>query len=151
MKLTSPVIKEGESIPSVYTCDGSDVNPPLNISDVPAEAQSLTLIMEDPDVPSDVREDNMWDHWLVWNIPPETTAISEGYEPKGVHGTGTSGNLHYHGPCPPNGQHRYFLKLYALDAMLDLPEKSSKTELLAAMEGHVIATAQLMGVYTRVL
>ncbi|MEX0649976.1 MAG: YbhB/YbcL family Raf kinase inhibitor-like protein [Candidatus Andersenbacteria bacterium] len=149
MKLTSSVFEHNKEIPTVYTCDGSDTNPPFTIDDVPDTAVSLALIMEDPDVPAHVREDRMWDHWLVWNIPPETNVILEGYEPPGVHGTGTSGNRIYHGPCPPDGAHRYMFKLYALDTILSLSEGASKTELLAAMEGHIIDTNELVGIYTR--
>lgn len=121
MQLTSTAFTNNEAIPSKYTCDGEDVNPPLTIAGMPEGTQSLVLIMDDPDVPVSVREDGVWDHWVVFNIPPDTTEISEGREPRGVHGKGTSGNLKYHGPCPPDCEHRYFFKLYALDVELDLP------------------------------
>lgn len=149
MKLTSTVFTQGGSIPSKYTCDGGDVSPPLQFVDVPSEAKSLALIMDDPDVPSSVRPDNMWDHWVVFNIPPSVTEIPEGVEPEGVHGVGTSGNTAYHGPCPPDREHRYFFKLYALDAMLDLPANTSKQDVLTKMQGHIIEETQLVGRYNR--
>ncbi len=144
MQLTSSAFSDNGAIPSKYTCDGEDMNPPLIISNAPAAARSLVLIMDDPDAPAGV-----WDHWVVFNIPPETNEIKEGREPDGVHGKGTSGNLEYHGPCPPDREHRYFFKLYALDGELDLAEGVSKTEVEAAMAGRVVAEAQLMGRCTR--
>lgn len=149
MKLSSSAFQHNGSIPSKYTCDGDNVNPPLSIVDAPEETQSFVLIMEDPDVPKHLREDGMWDHWVVFNIPPDTTEIMEGQEPKGVHGTGTSGNSAYYGPCPPDREHRYFFKLYALDVMLDLTEGSSKSDIEMAMEGHVLDKTELVGKYNR--
>ncbi len=150
MKLTSPAFAHGGKIPSKHTCDGPNVNPPLNISEVPAGAKSLALIMDDPDVPKHLRPDGMWDHWVVFNIPVKTTEIQEAQEPKGVHGTGTGGNTKYFGPCPPDREHRYFFKLYALDAELALPEKSTKAQVEKAMAGHILEKTELMGRYERV-
>ena len=149
MKISSFVFENNGFIPAQYTCDGPDINPPLNIEGVPEEAKSLVIIMDDPDVPKSVREDGNWDHWIVFNIPPDTTQIIEGQEPVGIHGRGTSGNLKYHGPCPPDGEHRYIFKLYALDIELDLMEGATKKEVEAAMEGHVIEEAKLVGRYKR--
>lgn len=149
MKLTSSAFEHGARIPSQYTCDGPNINPPLKISDVPSGARSLVLIMDDPDVPKKLRQDGMWDHWIVYNIPPETREVPEGKEPKGTHGTGTGGNLDYYGPCPPDREHRYFFKLYALDTILDLKPKASKKMVEHAMAGHVLAAAELMGKYER--
>ncbi len=149
MKLISKAFLYGGDIPSKYTCDGDNVNPPLVISEVPKEAQSLVLLMDDPDVPPTVREDGMWDHWVVFNIPPDISEIPEGEEPKGTPGLGTAGNTGYYGPCPPDREHRYFLKLYALDRMLDLPEKSDKLTVEKEMTGHVLEQAVLMGKYDR--
>ena len=150
MKLESSVFRHEGSIPLKYTCDGENISPPLKISDVPEGAMSLVLIMDDPDVPKDIRPDGMWDHWLVWNIPPETTEILEGEEPKGVIGKNTGGRFGYGGPCPPDREHRYFFKLYALDTMLDLPaETTTKADLEAAMQGHILDQAELMGRYNR--
>jgi len=144
MKLTSPAFTEGKSIPEKYTCDGKNILLPLMISDVPANAKSLALVMDDPDA---VR--GTWDHWVVWNIAPETKTISEGTEPKGILGTTSKGDKGFHGPCPPDKEHRYFFKIYALDTMLDIPEGSNKKQLETAMKGHIITQAQLMGRYNR--
>lgn len=149
MKLTSSAFQNGDYIPRLYTCDGSNISPPLSIREVPERAQSLVLILEDPDVPKHIREDRTWDHWIIFNIPPDTHEIPEGQEPQGVHGLGTGHNLTYYGPCPPDREHRYFFKLFALDTMLELPEKSTKQALLNAMQQHILAKAELMGVYGR--
>ena len=125
------------------------MSPPLIISDVPENTKSLVLIMDDPDVPKNLRADGMWDHWIVWNISPQTEEIAEGQEPEGVHGLWTANNLNYHGPCPPDREHRYFFRLFALDTILNLPEKRMKAEVEQAMEGHVIDKAELIGLYVR--
>ncbi len=153
MKLTSPVFTEGGKIPSKYTCDGENINPALTITDVPVEATSLVLIMDDPDIPDFVKQKNnieVWDHWIVWNIPPSTKNIPEGKNPLGVVGRNSRGNNTYGGPCPPDREHRYFFKLYALDTELKLTESSTKVDVEAAMEGHLVAEAKLMGRYERV-
>ena len=149
MKLTSTAFGHQEKIPSKYTCDGANISPPLSISDVPSQAKSLVLIMDDPDVPKRLRKDGMWDHWVVFNIPASLTEIKEGEEPEGTHGIGTSNNLDYNGPCPPDREHRYFFKLYALDTELKLPEQAKKQQVEKAMEGHVLAKTELMGRYER--
>ncbi len=149
MKLESTVFEENELIPSLYTCDGRDVIPPLTISGVPQEAKSLTLIVNDPDVPTSVRMEGEWDHWIVWNIPPLTTTIPEGQNPAGNTGLNTAGTKGYMGPCPPDREHRYFFLLYALDTVLTLPDNASKEELLKSMEGHIIEKTVLMGRYER--
>ncbi len=151
MLLTSPVFKHNTSIPPKYTCDGSNVSPPLEISDVPVNAKSLALIMDDPDIPDFVKQKfgiQVWDHWIVFNIPPTKTKIAEGENP-GTKGKGTYPHLNYGGPCPPDREHRYFFKLYALDARLDLPEGSDKKQLEAAMKGHIIEQCELVGRYER--
>ena len=150
MKLSSSAFEEGGRIPSKYTCDSDNINPHLEISDVPSGAKTLALIMEDPDVPKNLRPDGMWDHWIVFNIPPDTNQIPEGKEPRGTHGEGTSGNQDYNGPCPPDREHRYFFKLFALDSTLELKEKATKPELEKAMEGHILEKAELMGTYERI-
>jgi Raf kinase inhibitor-like YbhB/YbcL family protein len=150
MKLTSPVFSHQGQIPSKYTCDGENINPPLTISEVPPTAKSLVLIMEDPDVPKRLRADGMWDHWIVFNIPVTVTEISEGEEPIGIHGIGTSKNLNYYGPCPPDREHRYFFKLYALDTELTLGEKATKVQVEGAMKDHIQAKAELIGKYARI-
>ncbi len=149
MKLTSSAFQDHASIPPRYTCDGRDINPPLTIADVPKEAKSLALILDDPDVPPEVRADRNWDHWVVWNIPPNTAQIAEGQAPKGVIGRNSWGKSAYGGPAPPDREHRYFFKLFALDSKLDLPPSAGKPELEKAMQGHVVAKTELVGRYDR--
>ncbi len=152
MKLTSPVFEHNGKIPSIYTCDGQNINPPLTIADVPANSKSLVLIMDDPDIPSFVKEKfniQVWDHWIVFNILPDTKEIVEGKNPLGVLGKNTGGKNAYGSPCPPDREHRYFLKLYALDTMLDLKEGATKAEVEIAMEGHIVARVELVGRYTK--
>lgn len=149
MKLTSSAFENEGKIPVKYTCDGENINPPLEITDVPPEAKSLVLIMDDPDVPTHIREEGMWDHWIVFNIPPDTREIKEGREPEGVAGLGTSGDAKYFGPCPPDREHRYFFRLYALDNKLDLPEKTDKVTVEKEMTKHVIDKAYIMARYER--
>jgi len=149
MKLTSPAFNNNGKIPSLFTCDGANKSPSLEISDVPSNAKSLVLLMEDPDVPKKIRADGMWDHWIVWNLSPTTKKISEGSEPLGVHGKTTSETMAYVGPCPPDKEHRYFFKLFALDILLNIPQGSTKDNVLAAMKSHVVAEAVLMGKYER--
>jgi hypothetical protein len=150
MKLQSPVFKQGEKIPSLYTCDSKNINPPLKFLDVPPDAKALVLIMDDPDVPKSVREDQMYDHWVVYNIPPETKEIKENSQPPGVGGMNTSGNTKYVGPCPPDREHRYFFKLYALSKKLDLLPGATKRQVEEKMKGHILAQTELMGRYERV-
>jgi Raf kinase inhibitor-like YbhB/YbcL family protein len=150
MELTSTAFENEGKIPSKFTCDGENVNPTLRLSGVPDQAKALVLIMDDPDVPPNVREDGVWDHWVVFNIPPDVREIPEGQEPPGTPGLGTNGETGYFGPCPPDREHRYFFYAYALDAPLDLPEKSDKVTVQRAMTGHVIDNAVLMGRYERV-
>ena len=144
MKLTSSVFANNGAIPSEFTCDGDDISPHLSISDVPKNAKSLALIMDDPDAPVGI-----FIHWVVWNIPPDTKEIKKGEEPRGVQGMTSFRRQGYGGPCPPSGTHRYFFKLYALDTELNLPEGSTKHDLENAMQSHIIAQAQLMGTYKR--
>ena len=105
--------------------------------------------MDDPDVPAFVRKDQMWDHWVIFNIPPETKHLTEGKTPPGIQGNNTSGNAEYEGPCPPDREHRYFFRLYALDTTLDLPTGATKQEVLGEMEGHILAQAELIGLYKK--
>ncbi len=152
MKLTSPAFQHNDVIPSRYTCDGGDISPPLQILDVPKSVKALVLIMDDPDIPDFVKERfkiKVWDHWVVFNIPPETKEIREGENLKGILGRNTGGKNAYGGPCPPDREHRYFFKLYALDIELKLQAGSTKSEVEAAMAGHILAEAMLVGRYER--
>jgi len=144
MKLTSSAFTHNGSIPSEFTCDGYNVSLPLSISDIPQSAKSLALICDDPDAPVGI-----WDHWIVFNIPPSTKEIQKGTEPNGTSGKNSWGKTGYGGPCPPSGTHRYFFKLYALDTMLNLLEGSNKKQIEAAMQGHALAKAELVGLYKR--
>jgi Raf kinase inhibitor-like YbhB/YbcL family protein len=150
MKLTSSAFEEGEKIPYIYTYDGNNMNPPLEIEDVPSQAKSLVLIVDDPDVPESVRKDRMWVHWVVFDMPVTAVSIAQDTQPPGVPGKNTAGDLDYQGPCPPDREHRYFFKVYALDTLLNLPKGATKEQLEKAMQGHVLASAQLMGRYERV-
>ena len=149
MKIQSSAFEYNQQIPSRFTCDGENVNPPLAFSEVPADAKSLVLIMDDPDVPKTIRPDGTWDHWLAWNMPPTSKAIPENSTPAGVVGKNTSGQFGYQGPCPPDREHRYFFRLYALDTMLELNQSATKQELEKAMEEHIIVRTELIGCYNR--
>jgi Raf kinase inhibitor-like YbhB/YbcL family protein len=144
MRLTSPAFQAGSRIPQKYGRDFQNINPPLTINDVPAGTISLALIMEDPDVPSAAGVP-IWDHWVVFDIPAEIKEIPEHWSPVGIRGQGTRGELEYGGPRPPDREHRYFFKIFALDSTLALPEGATKQEVLAAMKGHVLGEAELMG------
>ena len=142
LELTSPVFENDENIPAKYTCDGDGVNPPIMINNIPEDAETLALIVEDPDAPGGV-----FDHWLMWNIQPEDL-IEENTIP-GISGTNSAGKTGYHPPCPPNGSHRYYFHVYALDVELDLSPQSLKEELKQAMESHILAEGVIMGRYER--
>ena len=144
LTLTSPAFEHGGVIPKKYGQDFEDVNPPLVIKGVPDGAVSLALFMDDPDIPKAAGVP-VWDHWVVFNIPSTVKIIPEAWTPKGVRGVGTRGKLDYSGPRPPDREHRYFFKLYALDDMLNLEEGATKQELLDAMRGHIITSAELIG------
>ena len=142
MKLISHAFSHNTLIPKKYTCDGDDVNPPFEIEDIPAKAQSLALIVDDPDAPMGI-----WVHWVVYDIPV-VARIEENSIP-GKQGNNDFSRLNYGGPCPPSGTHRYFFKLYALDKKLELKEGMSKQDLEKAMENHVVEKTQLIGLYKR--
>jgi len=144
MKIISSAFQQGGNIPSKFSCDGANTSPPLQISDVPPETKSVVLIVDDPDAPS-----GLFTHWAVWNISPQTSTIAEGNAPKEVHGTNDFGKSGYGGPCPPSGTHRYYFRIFALDRELDLPSGAKRSQLDAAMKGHVIAQGELMGRYAR--
>jgi Raf kinase inhibitor-like YbhB/YbcL family protein len=150
MELTSTAFAPGEPIPRRYTCDGEDISPPLQWSDPPQGTQSFALIADDPDAPV-----GTWVHWVLYNLPAETGILPEAIPPDAdlsdgsQHGKNSWRRLGYGGPCPPSGTHRYFFKLYALDTVLDLAAGASKKQVLQAMEGHILAQTELMGIYTR--
>lgn len=145
MRLTSSAFENGEYIPKEYTCDGADVNPRLEILNVPREAQSLVLIVDDPDSVGEI-----WDHWLVWNISSQTRTIGVRSVPQGANvGTNDFGEFGYSGPCPPSGEHRYLFRLYALDTKLNLASSANRAQVEKAMENHIVTKTGLMGRYTR--
>jgi len=145
LKISSLAFDQNETIPSKFTCDGEDVSPSLHFDGVPANARSLALIVDDPDAPN-----GTWVHWVVWNIDPKTREVRVSSIPTGgVQGMNDFRKHDYGGPCPPSGTHRYFFKLYALDKMLELGPNTNKAHLEAAMHGHIIAHAELIGLYSR--
>ncbi|NJN66613.1 MAG: YbhB/YbcL family Raf kinase inhibitor-like protein [Chloroflexaceae bacterium] len=146
MRLVSPAFQEGETIPTLYTCEGANGSPGLRWDDAPASTQSFALIMDDPDAPV-----GTWTHWVLFDIPAATRGIDEGGT-AGTTGANSSEQIIYHGPCPPpdHGPHRYFFTLYALDTpSLRLSEGAERSEVEAAMKGHILAEAQYMGRYER--
>ncbi|MEK7085774.1 MAG: YbhB/YbcL family Raf kinase inhibitor-like protein [Patescibacteria group bacterium] len=145
MKISSPTFQHNQNIPSKYTCDGENINPPLQFLDIPGNAQSLVLISDDPDAPM-----GTWVHWTVWNIDPKITEITENSVPLGaVEGTTSFGETGYGGPCPPSGTHRYFFKLYAIDTKLDLSTTTNAQDLEKSLQGHILAKAEIIGLYKR--
>lgn len=145
MIITSPTFEQNKPIPERHTCDGLDINPPLQIKAVPDGTKSLAVIMDDPDAPVSI-----WAHWLVWNIPSQTREINENSLPAGaVLGLNSWKRNSYEGPCPPSGIHRYFFKFYALDTTLNLSPATIKADLERVMRGHILAQAELMGTYKR--
>ena len=144
LKLTSSAFSDGNPIPREYGYKNGNKEPPLAISGIPAEAKSLTLIMDDPDAMGAVGK--VWVHWVVWNIPTKQNQIPEGAD-DGAEGMTDFGEVGYGGPAPPDKRHTYVFKLYALDTGLDLPGKSTKADVEKAMKGHIIAEAKLTGTY----
>jgi len=150
INVESSAFKEGQSIPKQYTCDGVNISPPLEWKGVPKNAKTLAIICDDPDAPA-----GTWVHWVVYNLSAndmgliENTPATEKLTGGGLQGKNDFGKIAYGGPCPPSGMHRYFFKMYALDAELDLRPGATKSDLLKAMEGHIVAQGQLMGTYSR--
>ena len=151
MQLTSTAFTEGNMIPSRHGCDGDDLSPALAWSGAPAATKAYALIMDDPDAPAGI-----WVHWVLFNLAPDATALPEGVPPDpspptgGLHGANSWRRIGYGGPCPPGGTHRYLFKLYALDAPLSsLSTSATARDVVAAMRGHILAEAQLMGRYAR--
>lgn len=144
MQVSSPAFKNDTNIPSEFTCDGLDISPPIDITGVPKEAKTLSIIMQDPDAPMGTIT-----HWLVWNVPPTKLQFIKNEKIEFAQGLTSLGKIGYGGPCPPSGIHRYFFKIYALDSKLDLVNGSSVTDLQKAMLGHVVAEDTLMGKYAK--
>ena len=151
IKLESPAFSYGGGIPEKYTSDGEDINPPLRISGVSEQAKSLVLIMDDPDAATDPDgPGKTFDHWIIFNIDPDTTYIDEGSVPaEAIQGRNGMGQSKYIGPAPPNGVHRYFFYLYELSDRLNLDESATKDELLKAIEPLIIAKTELIGKYQK--
>lgn len=147
MECSSPAFAYGERIPDRFTCAAENVNPPLSIGDVPDDARSLVLIVDDPDAPG-----GRWTHWTLWNIDPTRDIIHEGAVPEeAIEGATSFQTAGYGGPCPPpgTGDHRYFFHLYALDTTLDLSPSATSDEIAVAMSGHILENAEWMGTYSR--
>jgi len=143
LTVKSAVFEANAEIPQKYSCHGDGTNPPITIEGTPKETKSLVLVMDDPDAPS-----GTFDHWVVWNIPPSMNKIAEDTAPgtEGLNGMRQHG---YTGPCPPSGTHHYFFKVYALDTELDLGKNSVKIDVEKAMQGHILARGQLIGLFSK--
>ena len=154
LKLSSSAFSTGGNIPVEHTCEGADLSPPLSWCDIPAGTKSLALIVDDPDAPDPAAPRMTWVHWLLYNLPPAAAGLPEGVVPAALP-AGTREGINdwkrtgYGGPCPPIGRHRYFHKLYALDTLLPDLERPSKVRLEKAMQGHVLAQAELIGFYQK--
>jgi Raf kinase inhibitor-like YbhB/YbcL family protein len=154
LTISSTAFSSGQAIPRQYTCDGDDRSPPLAWAGVPANAKSLVLIVDDPDAPDPKAPKMTWVHWVLYDIPPSASSLAEAVEPgdlpKGAReGLNDWKRTGYGGPCPPVGRHRYFHKLYALDVTLGDLGRPTKARLEAAMKGHIVAQAELVGTYQR--
>jgi hypothetical protein len=145
LKISSPAFEQGGNIPELYSCNGKDYSPPLEWLNVPPEAETLALIMDDPDAPG-----GTFVHWVVYDMPSQVTKLEQdrpagpNLPEGGTQGANNFGNTGYGGPCPPSGSHRYFFKLYALDSRLNLDPGATKDQLEQAMEGHILDKAELM-------
>jgi Raf kinase inhibitor-like YbhB/YbcL family protein len=147
MDITSPAFRNGERVPQQYTCEGPNVSPPLEFSNIPAGAESLVLMVEDPDAPA-----QPWVHWLVFNIPPDAAGFGEdAIAPGSTQGLCNGNTFGYEGPCPPEIEHQYLFRLYALDTKLDIPAASDRKVVLRAMRGRVLAEAVLTGTYPKAI
>ncbi len=140
----SEAFKDGGFIPEKYTADGENISPPLTIENVPENAKSLVLIVDDPDAPNGI-----FTHWLAWNLDPKTHSISENAQLNAHFGTNSFNKLSYGGPCPPSGTHHYYFKIYALDTILTLEKGAIKQTVKDAIKGHIIAFGTLMGKYSK--
>ena len=150
VKVTSSAFEQAGMIPAKYTCDGQDISPPLQWDSIPEGTKSIALISDDPDAPG-----KTWVHWVMWNIPADARQLPENIPTDKLLADGSMQGITdfqrtgYGGPCPPSGTHRYYFKFYALDTKLDLTNSSTKTDLLNAIQDHILAQGQLMGKYKR--
>lgn len=145
MKLASSAFANEEKIPVEFTCDGKKIHPPFSVSEIPDRTKSLAMIVDDPDAPM-----GTFTHWVIWNIDPDAKEIAPGGVPqKSQEGTNSAGTIGYVAPCPPNGSHRYFFTLFALDTTIGLDGKAKKADLENAMKGHIIEQTNLIGSYGR--
>jgi len=154
MSLSSPAFTPGGEIPALFTCEGRDLSPALDWTGVPEAAKSLVLIVDDPDAPDPAAPRTTWVHWVLYNLPPTARGLPQGVAPAALpagtkQGTNDWRRTGYGGPCPPIGRHRYFHKLYALDVVLPDLGTAAKVRVEAAMKGHVIAHAELIGTYQK--
>ena len=154
LRIYSPAFTNGGEIPSKHTCEGDDIAPPLSWEGVPADARSVVLIVDDPDAPDPAAPQMTWVHWVLYNLPADCSGLPEGCTTSDLPaGTGEGINdwkrLGYGGPCPPVGRHRYFHKLYALDTLLEGLDRPTKAQVESAMQGHVLAQAELLGSYQK--
>lgn len=152
MRINSTAFSNQSAIPALYTCEGKDISPALAWTDLPTEAKSLVLIVDDPDAPDPASPKMTWVHWILYNLPATNGGLPEGVKalPAGTkEGLNDWKRIGYGGPCPPIGRHRYFHKLYALDTVLPDLKQPTKAKLEEAMKGHVIGEAQLMGTYQK--
>jgi Raf kinase inhibitor-like YbhB/YbcL family protein len=144
MQIVSTAFTNNSKIPEEYTCVGKNINPPLGFIDVPTDAKSLALIMDDPDAPN-----GTFTHWVIYNIPPDVQMVEEASIPPGMVAKNSAGENQYMGPCPPSGEHRYYFKLYALGTILSVTDINSKEQLQEAMKGHIIEDSELMGLFSK--
>ncbi|WER50158.1 YbhB/YbcL family Raf kinase inhibitor-like protein [Cupriavidus sp. WKF15] len=154
LALTSSAFAHGDEIPARFTCEGADASPPLAWSGMPAGTASLALIVDDPDAPDPAAPRQTWVHWVLYNLPPQASALAQGVRreelpPGAREGLNDWHRTGYGGPCPPIGRHRYFLKLYALDVALPELGMPDKAALERAMQGHILAQAELLGTYRK--
>jgi Raf kinase inhibitor-like YbhB/YbcL family protein len=154
LSLTSTAFDAGGNIPAIHTCDGANISPQLSWSGIPGGSRSLALIVDDPDAPDPAAPQRIFTHWVLYNLPPDTTGLPQGVTssdlPPGTQeGLNDWNHAGFGGPCPPIGRHRYFHKLYALDAVLPHIDNPSRASLESAMQGHVIEQTELVGLYQR--
>lgn len=141
LQVTSPAFNDNDFIPAKYTCEGQNISPAIEVKNIPPQTKTLAIIVDDPDAPN-----GTFVHWVAWNLPPENIAENVVVGMMGKNGRGSKG---YTGPCPPSGTHHYHFNVYALDANLSLQEAAGKEELKAAMEGHILGSGELIGLYKK--